>query len=121
MTVAGHALWLPEPGAYVRVWKWLKRAAIERPYAEGWLWGRFGTAAEHLADFDTALTRRVNMRGSLSTGDDRLFWDYKRDQRKLEDYRQRRIVHRGSGFTTEQCRLRFPDVQAVMTDRGDRY
>lgn len=119
MIAPGHAVRLPNPGAYVRVWKWLKRAVIEQPHSKGWLWSRYGTAAEHLADFDVALTRRINARGNLDTGEDREFWDFKRDQQMLEDYRQRSVVRRGSGFCTAECRTRFPDVQAVMTDRMD--
>lgn len=119
MTNPGHAQLLPNPGGYVKVWKWLKVAVVEQPYARGWLGGRWGTAAEHLADFDVALTRRINARGQLDTGDDKVFWDFIRDRRMLEDFRLRRVVWRGSGFNTQECRVRFPDVQARMTDHSD--
>jgi hypothetical protein len=107
---------LPEPGKYVRAWKFFKQAASERPLVSGWFAGQYGTAGEHLAGFTMALTNRINHRGHIDTGDDDLFWAYRRDQRKLEDWRQRRQVWRGSGFETLECRLRFADVQAVMTD-----
>lgn len=111
------AINLPNPGGYVRVWRYIKERARSAPNARGELWNAFGTALEHLRDFDKALTARINARGQVHTGDSERFWQYMRDRRKLEDFRIHRIVHSGSGFERKEMRNRFPDVQERMTSR----
>ena len=110
----------PEPAAYARTWRRVKEIARTDPDISGWIWGSYDTAAGHLRRFDDALQARINQRGQL-----RMLIDpdretaLRRDQRRLHDYLQRRIVHSGSGFETELCRRRFPMVHARMKERFD--
>lgn len=120
LPISPRAIHLPNPGAYVRIWRQLKTLALDRPDVSGWLWGSYNDVRGHLRSFSRALEARINQRGQL-----RMLIDQdreaalRRDQRRLHDYLQRRIVHSGSGFETELCRRRFPMVHARMRERCD--
>lgn len=71
------------------------------------------------AEFIGSTNRRINARAGLSVCSCRgcqKEWEYRRDQRKVRDFRVSRVVQRGSGFETEACRRRFPDIQERMVE-----
>ena len=110
-------------GQFAPAWRMVKDAA---PGCQLTGWQDYSVPAERvLADIRKGLNDRINRRGGITIprDDDRLnvvggtMQDLRIDRAEAMDYRERRIVRRGSGLRTALARKLYPDVQDALTDR----